>query len=79
MFPTVISRMVKNQARSKGITLGDQAVETLVTEVGTDLGLLHAEVEKLAMAGYPASERNVLKEIVYSGAEYGAIRSDQCS
>lgn len=69
-----IPEWVKSQARSKGITLGDRAVETLVTEVGTDLGLLHAEVEKLAMAGLSGEvSEDVLKEIVYSGAEYGAF------
>lgn len=65
---------VKEQARAKGISLSDRAVETLVTEVGTDLGLLHAEVEKLAMAGLTGDVSDaVLKEIVYSGAEYGAF------
>lgn len=65
---------VKAQARGKGITLSDRAVETLVAEVGTDLGLLHAEVEKLAMAGLAGDVSDaVLKEIVYSGAEYGAF------
>lgn len=65
---------VKEQALSKGITLSDQAVETLVTEVGTDLGLLHAEVEKLAMAGVSGDVSDAtLKEIVYAGAEYGAF------
>jgi DNA polymerase-3 subunit delta len=69
-----IPAWVKGQAQRKGMTLSDRAVETLVTEVGTDLGLLHAEVEKLAMAGITGDVSDeVLKEIVYAGAEHGAF------
>jgi DNA polymerase III delta subunit len=72
--PRDIPAWVKAKALTKGITLGDSAVETIISEVGTDLGLLHAELEKLAAAGVSGDvSAAVLKNIIYSGAEYGAF------
>ncbi len=65
---------IMEQARQKKVRLADSAVEYLITMAGTDLGMLSAEIEKLACF---ISDRVIdvadLKRIVYSGVEYTAF------
>ncbi len=65
---------IKEQARQKKVRLTDSAVEYLITMDGTDLGMLYAEIEKLACF---ISDRVIdvadLRSIIYSGVEYTAF------
>jgi len=65
---------VKEQAKQKKVRLTDTAVEYLLTMVGTDLGMLSAEIEKLACF---ISDRVIdvadLRSVIYSGVEYTAF------
>ena len=65
---------IKEQAKQKKVRLTDSAVEYLLTMVGTDLGMLSAEIEKLACF---ISDRVIdvadLRSVIYSGVEYTAF------
>jgi DNA polymerase-3 subunit delta len=65
---------IKEQAKGKKVRLTDSAVEYLITMAGTDLGMLSAEIEKLACF---ISDRVIdvadLRSIIYPGAEYTAF------
>ncbi len=65
---------IKEQAKQKKVSLTDSAVEYLITMAGTDLGMLSAEIEKLACF---ISDRVIdvadLRSIIYSGVEYTAF------
>ncbi len=65
---------IKEQAKQKKVRLTDGAVEYLITMAGTDLGMLSAEIEKLACF---ISDRIIdvadLRSIIYSGVEYTAF------
>lgn len=66
---------VKSEALQKGLKFTDDAVDFLIESAGTDLGMLHAEIDKIASAMEHGSraDRNALKEILYAGAEYSAF------
>lgn len=68
---------IKERASQKKVRLSDRAVEYIISMAGTDLGMLSAEVEKLACFARPEEGRVIdvddIKEIVYSGAEYSAF------
>ncbi|MCE5313188.1 MAG: DNA polymerase III subunit delta [Nitrospiraceae bacterium] len=66
---------VKAEAQQKGISFSDEAVEYLIESAGTDLGMLHAEIEKAASALEHGSsvDKDTLKDILYAGAEYSAF------
>ncbi len=65
---------IKEQAGQKKVRLTDSAVDYLITTAGTDLGMLSAEIEKLACF---ISDRVIdvadLRSIIYSGVEYTAF------
>ena len=65
---------IKEQAKQKKVRLTDSAVEYLITMAGTDLGMLSAEIEKLACF---ISDRVIdvadLRSVIYSGVEYTAF------
>jgi len=65
---------IMEQAKQKKARLTDRAVEYLITMAGTDLGMLSAEIEKLACF---ITDRVIdvadLRSIIYSGAEYTAF------
>lgn len=65
---------VKEKAAQKKVSLTDKAVEYLIAVAGTDLGMLSAEIEKLAcfVSGRTIDAAD-LRGIVYSGAEYNAF------
>ncbi len=46
-----IPQWVRQKAHEKGVRMTDSAVEHLIESVGTDIGLLHMEIEKLALSG----------------------------
>jgi|SRR5208282_4350046 len=65
---------IKEQALQKKVRLTGSAVEYLITMAGTDLGLLSAEIEKLAcFISDRAIDAADLRSIIYSGVEYTAF------
>lgn len=69
---------IKDKARQKGIELADRAVEWLISCVGTDLGMLHSEIEKISslyikQKNHHAIDINDIKELVYAGVEYSVF------
>ena len=65
---------IKERAGKKGISFTPAAIEYLISVAGTDLGMLHSEIEK-----FSSSESSRIIDIaevrgfVYAGAEYGAF------
>ncbi|MBF0557984.1 MAG: DNA polymerase III subunit delta [Nitrospirae bacterium] len=69
-----LPQWIKEKARQKKVSLTDNAVEYLIAVTGTDLGLLSAEIEKLAcFINDRVIDVDDLRSIVYSGAEYSAF------
>jgi DNA polymerase-3 subunit delta len=69
-----IPQWIKEQARQKKVSLTDRAVEYLITVAGTDLGMLSAEIEKLAcFISDCVIDVADLRSIIYSGVEYDAF------
>lgn len=69
-----IPMWVAAQAKRKGMKLTGEAIEYLVSIVGTDLGLLAAELEKLSCLGAASTiTLNDIKGMFYAGAEYSAF------
>ncbi len=65
---------IKVNAKKKGINLTDRAIEYLISFIGTDLGMLSAEIEKLACWNTAkAIDIADIRGTVYSGAEYNAF------
>ncbi|MCL4491275.1 MAG: DNA polymerase III subunit delta [Nitrospirae bacterium] len=65
---------IKMNTEKKGITLTDQAMEHLINSVGTDLGMLYAEIEKLSCIDTSkAIDKDDIKGMIYSGADYNAF------
>ena len=62
LYPKEIETWVKNRAKSKGLTLKDDAAELMVQQIGNDLRLFDKELEKLILVVYP--EKVVTKEVV---------------
>lgn len=65
---------IKDAARKKGIELTPEAVQYMIAFVGTDLGMLSAELEKFSFgeAGRVIGVQEI-RELVYAGAEYSAF------
>lgn len=69
-----IPAWLRERARAKGVDLTPRAVDYLISSVGTDLGLLHAELDKVQHAGVGGKvDTNTIAEVVYAGAEFGAF------
>lgn len=65
---------VKMSAKKRGLALTDQAIEYLINVVGTDLGMLSAEIEKLSLLGTVKTVgKDDIKGMIYSGADYNAF------
>jgi DNA polymerase-3 subunit delta len=69
-----IPAWINEKAGQKGIKFTPAAIDYLITFAGTDLGMLHSEIEKFALgeAGHVLDVDEV-RAVVYSGAEYGAF------
>jgi DNA polymerase III delta subunit len=69
-----IPSWISERAAKKGIKFTQAAIDYIITFAGTDLGMLHSEIEKFALS---EKERVVdieeVRGIVYAGAEYGAF------
>lgn len=64
---------LNEKAAKKGIRFTDEALKYLINYVGTDLGMLHMEVEKISSLNKDIINVDDIKEIVYSGVEYSAF------
>ncbi|NCO83337.1 MAG: DNA polymerase III subunit delta [Nitrospirae bacterium CG_4_10_14_3_um_filter_44_29] len=64
---------IKEKLRQKGITIKDDAVGYLIGVVGDDIGLLSAEIEKLASIGNETITISAIKEIVEGSRDYSVF------
>ena len=65
---------IRMNAKKKGITLTDKAIEYLISFAGTDLGMLYSEIEKLSCCdASKAIDVDDIRGTVYSGADYNAF------
>ncbi len=64
---------IREMAKRKGVEFTDRAVEYLITCVGTDLGMLYAEIEKFSSWNTAKVGIDDVKGTVYAGAEYSAF------
>ena len=65
---------IKDRSKKKGIELTDRAVEYLISFIGTDLGMLYAEIEKLSSwETGRIFDVDDIKGVVYAGVEYSAF------
>ncbi len=64
---------IKEKARHKGLAINDEAIEYLIGTVGTDIGLLSSEVEKLALLGKEIININNIREIVEGSRDYSVF------
>lgn len=69
-----IPAWVQERARMRGVELTERAIDYFVSAVGTDLGLLQAEIDKFQHAGVSGKvDVDTVREVVYAGAEYGTF------
>lgn len=64
---------IKTKAKKRGVDITDRAIEHLIGIVGADIGLLHAEIEKLLSFNNAVIDIDDIKEIVCDCAEYNAF------
>lgn len=64
---------IKDKAKQKGLSIKDDALEYLIGIVGSDIGLLSSEVEKLASLGNETITMRDIKEIVEGNREYSVF------
>lgn len=64
---------IKGVSKRKGVEFTDGAIEYLISCVGTDLGMLSAEIEKFSLWKSSRIEADDVKGMVYAGAEYSAF------
>ena len=65
---------IRERALKKGMTFTPSAIEYLISFVGSDLGMLHAEIEKFASSDEArVIDVDEVRGVVYTGAEYGAF------
>ncbi len=68
-----VGQWIKDRAKRKGVEITDRAIEYLISSVGTDLGMLYAEIKKISFLGTKNIDIDEIKNIVYTGAEYSAF------
>jgi DNA polymerase III delta subunit len=64
---------LKERARKKGIEITDRACGYLIGEVGPEVGLLAAEVEKFSLLGLKRVDVDDIAEILVAAREYGVF------
>ncbi len=65
---------IKERAAKKRLSFTSAALECLISFAGTDLGMLHAEIEKFSSSEEArVVDIDELRGVVYAGAEYGAF------
>jgi DNA polymerase-3 subunit delta len=69
-----IPQWIGDRAGKRGISFTPGAIEYLISVAGTDLGMLHAEIEKFSSNETSRKiDVDEVRGIVYAGAEYGAF------
>jgi len=61
---------VKQKAKSRGMELSGETIEYLIGFVGTDLGILSSEVEKMSLLGKKVLQKEDISEILAGGKTY---------
>ncbi|MCX7913922.1 MAG: DNA polymerase III subunit delta [Thermodesulfovibrionales bacterium] len=64
---------IKEKAKSKNITLTDEAIEYLIEMVGDELFKVNSEIEKLTLIGKNHIDIIDLKDNIYQGGEFDAF------
>ncbi|MBI4683600.1 MAG: DNA polymerase III subunit delta [Nitrospirae bacterium] len=64
---------IKEKAREKGLVIKDEAVEYLIGTIGTDMGLLSQEIEKLTLLGSEQININSIRKVVEGNRDYGVF------
>lgn len=64
---------IREKLRQKGLTIKDEAIEYLLGIVGTDVGLLSSELEKLALLGSETITVDSIREIVEGSRDYSVF------
>lgn len=68
-----IPQWIQEKAKKTGVNFSDRAVEYLINIVGTDMGMLHAEIEKFSSWDTSSIDIDDMKGMVYAGAEYSSF------
>lgn len=68
-----IPSWIRDTAKRKGIEFTDRAIKYLIDCIGTDIGMLYSEIEKLSLLSAEKIDVNDIKGMVYTGAEYNAF------
>ena len=69
-----IPAWISDRAARKGIEFTQTAIDYIITFAGTDLGMLHSEIEKFAQSETGrVVDVDEVRGIIYAGAEYGAF------
>jgi DNA polymerase III subunit delta len=69
-----IPAWINEKAVGKNIKFTPRAIECLITVAGSDLGMLHSEIEKFALShANRVVDADDVRYIVYAGAEYDAF------
>jgi len=64
---------IKEKARQRGLAIKDEAIEYLIGIVGTDIGLLSSEIEKLTFLVTETITINDIREIVEGSRDYSVF------
>jgi DNA polymerase III subunit delta len=68
-----IPAWVRLKAKTKSVEMSDSAVEYLIGTIGTDLGLLSSEIDKCALIGKSAVEKEDIMDVIESKRTYNAF------
>jgi len=69
-----IPAWISERASKKGIKFTPAAIDYIITFAGTDLGMLHSEIEKFAQSETGrVVDVDEVRGVIYAGAEYGAF------
>ncbi len=80
-FPSIptykpeLSQWIKNQGKTYGITLSENATETLIAQLGNNLRQLDSEIKKLSISIYPktSADENDVREICTNNDDLFAL------
>jgi DNA polymerase-3 subunit delta len=66
-----VHHWMKQRARMKGIQISEEAIDYLISLIGSDLGLLSSEIDKIALLGITRININDISDIITGGRVYG--------
>lgn len=68
-----IPQWIQEKAKKLGMEFTGRAAQYLISIVGTDLGMLYAEIKKFSSCNTSLIDIDDIKGMVYAGAEYSAF------